>query len=50
MVETSFAIVAYRKFSVMLLLLTVTSLNSKIFKFMNCVEIVLDVDKLLGAR
>ena len=50
MVEASLAIVTHQEFSVMQRLLTVTSMSSKIFEFMDCVEIFLDVDKPLGAR
>ena len=44
------AILTYHEFSVMLRLLTGAPLTSTIFEFMDCVEIVLDVDKPLGAR
>ena len=44
------AFLTYHEFSVMLRLLTVAPLSSTIFEFMDCVEIVLDVDKPLGAR
>ena len=49
MTEDSLAILTYQEFSLMLRLLTVASLSSSIFEFIDCVEIVLDVDKPLGA-
>ena len=49
-VEASLAIVTSQEFSEMLQLLFVASLSSQIFKDMDCVEIVLDVDKPLSAR
>ena len=42
MAEASLAILTYQEFSVMPRLLTVASLSSTIFNFMDCVEIVLD--------
>ena len=48
--EVSFAIITYQEFSVMLRLLIVAPLSSAIFEFMDCVEIILDFDKPLGAR
>ena len=50
MAEASLAILSYQEFLVMLQLLTVASLSSSIFEFADCVEIVLGVDKPLGAR
>ena len=49
LVEASLAIV-HQESSVMLRLLAVASPSATIFKFMDCVEIVLYVDKLLGVR
>ena len=48
--EASLGASDFHEFSVMLRLLTVASLSSTIFEFMDCAEIVLDVDKPLGAR
>ena len=45
--EASLAIVTYQELSVMLRLLSVASLSSIIFKFIDCLETVLDVDKPL---
>ena len=47
MAEASLAISTDQEFP---LLLTVASLSSTTFEFMDRVEIVLDVDKALGAR
>ena len=48
--EVWLAILTYQEFLVMLRLLTVATLSSTIFEFMDCVKIVLDVHKPLGAR
>ena len=47
-VKASLAIMTYQEFSVMLRLLSVTSLSWRIFRFIDCAEVVLDVDKLFG--
>ena len=48
--EASLGVSDFYEFSVMLRLLTVAPLSSTIFEFMDCVGIVPDVDKPLGAR
>ena len=47
--EASLATLTYLELSVMLRLLTVALPSSTIFEFTDCLEIVLDVDKPLGA-